>query len=207
MLKQKYFIDSHKGLTGLFIFFLIAHYDQFENYNAITYMIIHGAYGAIWVLKSFIFPDKKWDSECSLLYGVTIWIGLSLYWIAPIIITSNAINNNIYTINLALLIFISGIVIHFLSDMQKYIHLKLQPGTLITTGMFFKCRNINYFGELLIYLSFGILSNHWAPFIVLLLFICFVWIPNMLRKDISLSRYKDFNNYKKRTYLFIPYII
>ncbi len=206
MFKQKYFIDSHKGVTGFFILFLITHHNQFNNHNAITYLIMHGSYGAIWVFKSYMFPDKKWDSECTLLYGGAIWAGLSLYWIAPIIITSNSVTNNIYTINAALFIFISGIIIHFLSDMQKHMHLKLAPETLITTGMFSMCRNINYFGELLIYLSFAILSMHWAPFLALSLFICFIWIPNMLKKDKSLSRYKDFNSYKKTTYLFIPYI-
>ena len=34
---------------------------------------------------------------------------------------------------------------------QKHVHMKLQPGTLLTTGMFSHIRNVNYFGELLQY--------------------------------------------------------
>ena len=44
---------------------------------------------------------------------------------------------------------------HFASDMQKFIFLKYQSG-LITDGFWKQCRHPNYFGELLIYLSFSI---------------------------------------------------
>ena len=37
--------------------------------------------------------------------------------------------------------------------MQKYVSLKLNPGHLITDGMFSKIRNTNYLGELFIYLG------------------------------------------------------
>ena len=90
--------------------------------------------------------------------------------------------------------------------MQKFIQLKTQPGQLINDGLFKRCRNINYFGELLIYSSFALLSMHWIPFLVLILFIIFVWAPNMTRKDKSLSRYDNFEDYKKDSKLFIPFI-
>ena len=97
-----------------------------------------------------------------------------------------------------------GVFLHFSSDMQKYISLKINPGVLITDGLFSKSRNINYFGELLIYLAFSILSLHWIPILILSLFILIVWLPNMMRKDKSLSRYDDFNEYKNRSNMFWP---
>ena len=45
MLKQKYFIDSHKGITPLFIIFLITLYDQWSNMDAMLYLALHGTYG------------------------------------------------------------------------------------------------------------------------------------------------------------------
>ena len=82
--------------------------------------------------------------------------------------------------------------------------MKIAPGELIQSELFNKSRNINYFGELLIYTSFALLSMHWIPIIVLLLFIVIIWTPNMLKKDKSLSRYEDFEDYKKRSRLFWP---
>jgi steroid 5-alpha reductase family enzyme len=90
--------------------------------------------------------------------------------------------------------------------MQKHIALQLRPGRLITTGMVARCRNMNYFGELLIYLSFALLAMHWIPLLILLLVIVVVWLPNMRRKDRSLARYPEFEAYGRRSKLFIPFL-
>ena len=87
-MKQKSYIDSHKGITFFFIIFLINFYNSWSDIIALTYLSLHGTYGVLWVLKSKIFPDKQWEQKCSLGYGIFIWLGLSLYWIAPIIIVS-----------------------------------------------------------------------------------------------------------------------
>ena len=83
----------------------------------------------------------------------------------------------------------------------------MRPGSLITDGMFSLCRNPNYFGELLIYSSFCLLAMHWLPVALLALWVGTVWIPRMLKKDRSLSRYAGFAAYKQRTKLFIPHVI
>ena len=82
----------------------------------------------------------------------------------------------------------------------------MSSGQLINDGLFKYCRNINYFGELLIYSSFSLLAMHWIPWVVLLLFIILIWFPNMLRKDKSLAKYDNFEDYKKGSKLFIPFI-
>ncbi len=48
---------------------------------------------------------------------------------------------------------------------------------------------------------------HWIPFVVLTLFVLAVWVPNMRRKERSLSRYPEFAEYKSRSALFIPFIL
>ena len=86
---------------------------------------------------------------------------------------------------IAVVIFLFGIgvFLHFSSDMQKYTALKLNPGQLITDGLFQKSRNMNYVGEFFIYLSFALLSMHWLPIFILAVFISIVWVPNMIKKD------------------------
>ena len=211
-MKQKYFIDSHKGLTSVFILFLMYYFNAWNNIAAILYLALHGTYGLLWITKSNIYPDKQWENKTSILYGLTIWFGLSLYWISPYILTSgtnffpilNEPNYIFYTS--CIIMYIIGIFLHFTSDMQKHIYLKLNPGNLITDLMFTKIRNTNYLGEFFIYIGFTLLACDWLPLIALLLFICFIWIPNMIRKDKSLSRYPEFNNYKKRTSKIFPFI-
>ena len=211
-MKYKFYIDTHKGATFFYIFSLIYFYNAFDNIFALVYLALHGSYGIFWVLKSKIFPDKTWEVKVPLYYGFIIWFGLSLYWIAPWIIISetfynidNIANKNLIIVS-SILLYVFGVFLHFTSDMQKFTQLKINPGQLINNGLFKKCRNINYFGELLIYSSFALLSMHPIPFVVLFLFIVFVWAPNMTRKDKSLSKYDNFEDYKKDSKLFIPFI-
>ena len=59
-LKQKYFIDIHKGITPIFIIFLICYFHQWDNLVALIYLALHGTYGLLWITKSFIYPDRQW---------------------------------------------------------------------------------------------------------------------------------------------------
>ena len=77
---------------------------------------------------------------------------------------------------------------------------------LLTTGLWARSRNPNYFGELLIYGSFAGLTLHWIPPVILASFVLAVWVPNMIRKDRSLSRYPEFAEYKKRAGLIVPFL-
>ena len=212
-MKQKHFIDTHKGFTPLFIVLLILIHQPTNDahLHGHIYLALHGTYGILWVLKSFYFPDKSWEKECGVLYGLLIWLGLSLYWISPYIIVSGIEYGKIYSIDsylalsLVISIYILGIFFHFCSDMYKDTFIKLKPGTLISGGMFKRSRNINYFGEFLIYISFAILSANIIPFIVLATFMAIVWFPNILQKEKSLSRYTEFEEYRKNSSLFIPF--
>ena len=188
------------------VLFLIYLFGRWDNSTAWIYLALHGSYGMMWVLKSMIFPDKTWDAKCSIWYGLYIWAGLTLYWISPWIIMSFNVDNHSAYNGLCITLFAMGVFFHYASDMQKHTHMKLQPSTLITDGMMARCRNTNYFGELLIYVSFALLSHHWIPFAILALFILIVWFPNMRRKDSSLSRHEGYEEYKKRTSLLIPFI-
>lgn len=96
-----------------------------------------------------------------------------------------------------------GIFLHYGSDAQKYYTLKYKSG-LITEGFFARCRNPNYLGEACIYISFAMLAQHWLPFLILGFMVAMVWIPNMLKKDQSLSRYPEFENYKANSGLIFP---
>ena len=188
------------------VFFLIWYFNQWENHTAWVYLALHGTYGIMWVLKSAIFPDKTWEASCSIWYGLYIWGGLTLYWISHFIIMSTPVYNSPMYLGLMVAIFTIGVFFHYASDMQKHTHLKLKPGALITDGLMSRCRNTNYFGELLIYLSFALLAQHWIPIAVLVSFMTIIWLPNMLRKDKSLSRYPDHEDYKKRSSMLIPFI-
>ena len=205
-MKQRHFIDSHKGFTFLAVLIMMAIYDQWRNPTAWVYLALHGSYGLLWVLKSRTFPDRQWEQRTGPGYALVIWGGLTLYWIAPWLLTWRGVEAPPWYLGLCISLYAFGLFFHFASDMQKHTALKLRPG-LITDGLWSRCRNPNYFGELLIYLGFGLLAMHWAPLAVIALFIAVIWYPNMRRKERSLARYPEFEEYRKRSKLFIPFLI
>lgn len=105
-------------------------------------------------------------------------------------------------------IYIWGIFFHFCSDCQKYFQLKYQkPRQLITEGMMAYSRNMNYFGECLIYAGYCFMSGYLVPFIPVVAVWFTLFRTNMKVKDASMSRYKDWDNYCSQTGFIIPNLI
>ena len=207
VLRQRHFIDSSKLANAFVVLGLMALYDAWELAAAWLYLALHGTYGVLWVLKSRTFGDAQWERPTSVGYGIVIWIGLGLYWVGPwLIVSGRSGPPGAWWYGLCVALYTLGVFFHFASDMQKHVSLTLRPGTLITDGLWSRLRNPNYFGELLIYLGFTSLAYHWAPLLVLAAFVAGVWIPNMRRKDASLSRYPEFAEYSRRSWRFIPFV-
>jgi steroid 5-alpha reductase family enzyme len=132
---------------------------------------------------------------------------LSLYWVAPWMITSRDLEAPPWFLGLAISIYAFGVFLHFASDMQKHVHLASRPGVLLTDGLWARVRNPNYFGELLIYGGFTMLAMHWLPLALLGFVIGVLWVPNMIRKDRSLSRYPAFADWKAKSKLYVPFVV
>ncbi|QXE22896.1 hypothetical protein B6N60_01583 [Richelia sinica FACHB-800] len=168
-----------------------------------VYLALHGTYGILWLLKDQLSPDKQWEQEVSIPQMIFIFLIVSLYWVAPFILISSGTVPPIPLIAVAISLNIFGVFLHFASDTQKFYTLKYQPG-LITEGFFARCRNTNYLGEILIYTSFALLTQHWLPFLILGGFFTFIFLPNMRKKDQSLSRYSEFDDYKNNSGFLFP---
>jgi len=205
-MKLNYFIDSNKGITFLAILAMMAVYHQWANPTAWVYLALHGTYGILWVLKTQLFPDANWIRRTSLWFGLVSWAALVLYWIPAWLLMSRGVQAPPWLLAACISLYTFGVFFVFAGDMQKFTALKLRPGELITDGMFGLSRNINYFGELLIYLAFAILPlTAWA-FLPLAAFIVFFWIPNMVRKDKILAGLPGFGEYRKKVKAFFPFL-
>ena len=201
-MKLNQIINLHKGLTlfvvsGLMIFY--------KNYSiaAWVYLSLHGTYGILWLLKEKIFPDPYFKEKINFITSITGFIFLGSYWIAPFILISSQKSVSSPIIAASISINIIGVFLHFASDAQKYFTLRIQK-ELIKDGFFKKIRNTNYLGEILIYLSFAILSMSYIPFAILALFFLVVFLPRMIRKDKSLAKYTSFKEYKEISGLLFP---
>ena len=177
----------------------------YQNFTvtAWVYFALHGTYAILWLFKDRIYPDKSWEEEIPIPVGIFTFLMLGLYWVAPFILISHNIEASPALTGVVVVMNTLGIFLHYSSDAQKYYTLKYHSG-LITEGFFARCRNTNYLGAALIYGSFALLTQHWLPFVILGLFCSLVFVPNMLKKDKSLSRYPQFEAYKQVSGLIFP---
>ena len=203
-MKLNQIINLHKGLTTFVVLGLMYFYNNF-SISSWVYLSLHGTYGILWLLKEKIFPDPYFKDEINYPTALIGFILLGSYWVAPfLLISSQKIAPN-SLIALCISINILGVFLHFASDSQKYFTLKVKKD-LIKDGFFKNIRNTNYLGEVLIYLSFAMLSMSYIPFLILGMFFLLVFIPRMLKKDKSLSKYKSFKDYKSKSGLILPKI-
>ena len=201
-MKLNQLINLHKGLTAFVVVGLMIFYDNF-TVAPFVYLALHGTYGLLWLLKEKIFPDPYFKEKVNFLTSVTGFIFLGSYWVAPYILISSPKTVPDFLIAASISINIIGVFLHFASDTQKYFSLKLKKD-LIKEGFFKNVRNTNYLGEILIYLSFAILSMSFIPFAILATFFFVVFLPRMIKKDKSLAKYPSFEEYKKKTGLILP---
>lgn len=201
-MKMRQPIDLHKGLTFPLVLTMMLVTGNL-SLGPWVYLALHGSYGILWVAKSRIFPDPTWEEEVPLWFGCGTFVALLAYWIAPVILVLGNALPPPWLVWLTVTMNILGVFLHFVSDAQKYYILRMQRG-LIRDGFFARTRNPNYLGEILIYSSFAALSMHWLPFVVLAIFFLGIFLPNMRKKDRSMSRYADWNDYVGRTGLLLP---
>ncbi len=141
-----------------------------------------------------------------LLANIFGWLYcLPFYWATNRV---GAIDWLDYTV---IMVYIVGTVFHFGSDYQKR-RFKQQPdteGKVLDTGFWRYSRHPNYFGDFLIYVSFGLSAGNWwglvAPLINLAQYIGDA-IPK--GEQMSSGRYGDaWDAYKKKTKCFVPFVI
>jgi protein-S-isoprenylcysteine O-methyltransferase Ste14 len=204
-------INFQKGMTLFWVLGLMLLYDNYST-QAWVYLALHGSYGVIWILKDIIFPDSKWQTKITFGGGLmAILTVLGPYWVAPYLLISPALGETHFGANwmwtsAAIFIYAIGLALMLAADSQKFYTLKHKKG-LITTGMFRYIRHPNYLGEMMIYGSFALLAWHWIPWAIL----AWVWLGyfsvNIIMKERSMSRYDKWDQYKKRSWYLIPFIL
>ncbi|MEI9999339.1 MAG: DUF1295 domain-containing protein [Verrucomicrobiota bacterium] len=197
------YINAHKILVPPVVLGLMGYFNNWST-EAFLYLSLHSTYSALWLMKSALFPDRRFEAPVPLRIGIPfIFLPLAGYYLAPYLLTSRHVVLAPWILGVTLSIYTVGIFFHYVGDAQKFYTLRLKPG-LIEDGLFGQTRNPNYLGEILIYLAFAILSWHWLPFCVLGAWVFGFFVPNMLRKDKSLSRHPGFAEYKSRSGLLLP---
>jgi len=198
--------------TGTFVFLgLLIWYYQNHSIAAWVYLAMHGSYGLVWMIKDLSFPDPSWQKKITIGGGLVAFFGvLFWYWVIGWLLISGVAQpeypvSDPMWFSFCISLCILGSVIMMVSDAQKYYILKYKKG-LISDGIHKYIRHPNYLGEMMIYGSFALMVMHWLPFVILALVWGLVFLPNMIAKEKSLSRYPEWQQYKKRSGWILPFL-
>ncbi len=208
LVKLAWIIDFQKGGTVAFVLALMAAYQNWSP-AAWVYLALHGSYGLVWLVKDLALPDARWQTRVTVGGGVMAFVlVLGPYWLFPwLLVAVTAAPGRAPApaplLAECIMLHTVGVAVMLAADAQKHFTLAHRPG-LITSGMYRYTRNPNYLGEMMVYASYALLVRHWAPWLILAWVWLGVFLPNMLLKDASLSRYPGFAAYRARTGLLVP---
>ncbi|HUP90763.1 MAG TPA: DUF1295 domain-containing protein [Solimonas sp.] len=214
VLKFAWVINTQKAGTFLFLGALMWWYaDKTPAATAPAawiYLAMHGSYGLVWLLKDMSFPDPGWQVRVTWGSVAAGMFGLGMYWSFGWLLISG-VSQPTYPLPdaawfcLCVSLCIVGSAIMIAADAQKYFTLRVKRG-LITDGMHRYVRHPNYLGEIMIYGAFALMVGHWLPW----LWLAYVWLGlfavNMAMKEVSMSRYPEWAEYKKRTWWLVPFV-
>lgn len=197
-------VNFHKVITAFLILGMMKWFDNFST-AAWIYLALHGTYGYCWLIKDFSFRDIYFDRRVTFGGVLFTYVGLvAWYWLLPYLFLSRHVDPPGVLLWFCVALHTLGCVLMVAADLQKNLVLRLRRG-LITDGVFTYTRNPNYLGEIMIYASYALLAAHWAGWVVVLWCWLGVFLPRMLLKDVSLSRYPGWADYKARSGLVFPW--
>lgn len=199
-------INLHKALVVPVVAALMLAYRN-SSTEAWLYLALHGTYAWMWLAKQRCFPDARFAQARPLWISlVFVFLPLNAYFAAPYLLVTRRPEAPPWLVGTVVAIWGTGLFLHFVSDAQKYFTLRQARG-LITDGLFARTRNPNYLGEILIYVAFALLAQHWLPFVISGAWIVGFFMPNMAKKDASLSRYPAFAAYRTRSGRLLPRLV
>ena len=207
VLKLAWVINAQKLGSLPFVLALMVAYDCWTPV-AWVYLALYGSYGVCWFLKDMAFPDSHWQRRVTWGgAGAAFLLGLAPYWVLPWLLASGRGHPPTTFGPVALVIGLHtlGLFLMLASDAQKTFTLRLRSG-LITDGMFRLVRHPNYLGEMMLYAAYALLVGHWLAWGILLVIWAVEFVPNMLAKEASLSRYPEFTAWRDRTGALFPRI-
>lgn len=199
-------INFQKGATIFLCLFLQWYFNAYRPAHWL-YTALHGGYGILWIIKSYIAPDKRFKVNISIISAGIVASVLIAYWSIAWLTFSDsylpAEEGDLERCIWAALSTVIGLVLMCGADIQKHIHLSKKK-ELITTGFFQRTRNPNYLGEMLIYFGFAILSRNWWSYILIFATWSTLFTMGMLYKEYSFMRKQGWEDYKNQSFLLLP---
>lgn len=192
------------------IFLLIAFALIFgiNDFRQVIYMCLHISYCLWWLVEQWFYPQRRQIFAEPVGVGGFIasllFIG-ALYSLPGYLAFTNPVPLSLITTAIVLPMFIFGTLLNAVADVQKMTAKQYGAG-LVIDGIWRFSRNINYFGDLLRYLSFSVVAGSiWAYIVPLLIGI--IYLQRIFQKEKSMpEKYPEYAEYQRSSSRLIPFI-
>lgn len=179
-----------------------------KDWRQVIYLCLHASYCVWWLVEQWFYPQRRqlFNEPVNAFGFVFILLFVGVFYVLPgYLAFTNPVPLSMSTASVALLLYIFGSLINASADVQKLTAKQFGAG-LVRDNIWRFSRNINYFGDLLRYLSFSVVAGSiWAylvPASVLLLY-----LQRMSQKEQSMTtKYPDFADYQQSSSRLIPFI-
>jgi protein-S-isoprenylcysteine O-methyltransferase Ste14 len=199
-------INAAKVLTILLLLALAALLGV-RDMRQVVYLSLHISYCLWWLLEQWCFPERARQVFTDRVGPgrfllALLFIGV-LYSLPGVLAFLNPTPIAFGTVALALGLFSFGSLINASADVQKMTAKAMGAG-LVADGIWRRVRHVNYFGDLLRYLSFAIVAGvGWAylvPGLVLLLYLQRIAVKEKQMGE----KYPEFAAWQQRSVRLLP---
>jgi protein-S-isoprenylcysteine O-methyltransferase Ste14 len=179
-----------------------------RDWRQVIYMCLHISYCLWWLVEQWFFPERQKIFNEPSGVGTFIFTLLSVgfFYVLPgYLAFINPVPLSMGTAAIALVLYIFGSLINATADVQKLTAKQYKVG-LVRDNIWRFSRNINYFADLLRYLSFSVLAgSFWAYLVPGYIFIFYLW--RISQKEIAMSvKYPEYAEYQQSSSRLIPFI-
>ena len=180
-----------------------------HDWRQVIYLCLHISYCLWWLIEQWFYPQRAkvlFTEPVGVAGFISSLIVIGFLYSFPgylAFINPNPIS--LITVAIAIPLFYFGSLINAVADVQKLTAKQYDEG-LVTDNIWRFSRNINYFGDLLRYLSFSIVSGSpWGYLVPGLVFV--IYLQRILKKEQTMSeKYPNYQDYQNNTPRLIPFI-
>ncbi|NHC37679.1 DUF1295 domain-containing protein [Scytonema millei] len=179
-----------------------------SDLRQVIYLCLHVSYCLWWLLEQWFFPNRRQIFNEPIGVGgfsfTLIFVGV-FYTLPGYLAFTNPTPISALAIAIAIPLYIFGTLINTTADVQKLTAKQYGVG-LVQDGVWRFSRNINYFGDLIRYLSFSVVAGSlWAylvPGTITLLY-----LQRISQKEQTMSdKYGEYAAYQESSSRLIPFL-
>ncbi|MBK4729619.1 DUF1295 domain-containing protein [Oxynema sp. CENA135] len=180
---------------------------RIQDWRQVLYLCLHGGYCVWWLLEQWLYPERRkaiFSEPISAIGVILCLLIVGVFYAMPgYFAFTNPEPLAYLTGAIALILYTFGSLINTSADVQKLTAKQYGAG-LVTDGVWRFSRHINYFADLLRYLSFSVLAGSpWAY--GLTVFIAALYLSLMSKTEKSrLEKYPEYPQYAQSSKKLIP---